>query len=429
MTKKELINKIKETRNPYFMKDILTMFLKKEIFLKKIYSNIEYLGVEKSNENKRNEIVEKIRYNSETFIDERSKDIYYKSRSVGCTLCTLWKWVTVVLSYKCHRDCFFCYEETPLDPQVIIDPYDKKDMDRIYSMVDNALSDPSNKTLAITWWEPFLFTDKVYEILEYVNKKYKDINTRIYTTWDIMSEEILENLKRLKLSEIRYSIKPYERPKLELFKLTKKYIKDVLIEMPVQPNSKEYMIDILTEINEAWDIDWINLNELTFNNLNKDKYREAWYKLDLPDSRSEVYHRYFDVPKIELGVSWSKLLCLELIEYFSSRKANFFMHYCDLDTVSHHHYLHKKQVAKSLNIPYTTITKYSLNKVLRIYNNLEKSIDLMVSNNITNFYNTWNYIETSIDNIELFKDKGFLTAIIYKTFDNKSLVDFEIINM
>jgi pyruvate formate-lyase activating enzyme-like uncharacterized protein len=66
-----------------------------------------------------------------------------------------------------------------------------------------------------------------------------------------MNENILKNLKKLKLSEIRYSIKPYERPKLELFKLTKKYIKDVLIEMPVQPNSKEYMIDILTEINEA----------------------------------------------------------------------------------------------------------------------------------------------------------------------------------
>jgi hypothetical protein len=43
MIKKELISKVKETKNPYFMKDILTMFLKKEIFLKKIYSNIEYL--------------------------------------------------------------------------------------------------------------------------------------------------------------------------------------------------------------------------------------------------------------------------------------------------------------------------------------------------------------------------------------------------
>jgi pyruvate formate-lyase activating enzyme-like uncharacterized protein len=429
MIKKELISKVKETKNPYFMKDILTMFLKKEIFLKKIYSNIEYLWVEKSDENERNDVIEKIRGYSDTFIDERSKDIYYKARSVGCTLCTLWKWVTVVLSYKCHRDCFFCYEETPLDPQVIIDPYDKKDMDRIYSMVDNALSDPSNKTLAITWWEPFLFTDKIYEILEYVNANYKDINTRIYTTWDIMNENILKNLKKLKLSEIRYSIKPYERPKLELFKLTKKYIKDVLIEMPVQPNSKEYMIDILTEINEAWDIDWINLNELTFNNLNRGDYKKAWYKLDLPDSKSEVYHRYFDVPKIELWVSWSKSLCLDLIEYFSNRKAKFFMHYCDLDTVSHHHYLHKKQVAESFNIPYTTITKYSLNKVLRIYNNLDKCLNVMVSKNKIDFYNTWNYIETSIENIELFKDKWFLVAIIYKTFDNKSLVDFEIINI
>jgi hypothetical protein len=64
------------------------------------------------------------------------------------------------------------------------------------------------------------------------------------------------------------------------------------------------------------------------------------------------------------------------------------MHYCDLDTVSHHHYLHKKQVAESFNIPYTTITKYSLNKVLRIYNNLDKCLNVMVSKNKIDFYNT-----------------------------------------
>ncbi len=429
MNKKEFLNKIKQTKNPYFAKDILSLFLKKEVFMKKIYSQIEYLWIKRSDINIISDITNKIKKNKETFIDEKSKDIYYKARSIWCTLCTLWKGVTVVLSYKCHRDCFFCYEETPQDPKVKIDPYSSNDMEKIYSIIDTAFKDSSNKTLAITGGEPFLFTDKVYEILDYVNKNYSWKHTRIYTTWDIMNQDILSNLKKLKLDEIRYSIKPYEEPKLDLFKMTKKYIKTVMIEMPVQPDSKEYMLDILSKIDKAWDIDGINLNELTFNNLNKFKYREHNYTLDLPDSKDQVYHRYFDVPKIEIWVTWSKQLCLELIEYFSWKKANFFMHYCDLDTVSHHHYLHKKNVAKTLGNWYEEITRYGLNKVLRIYSNLPKVKDLLTSNNITNYNDYWNYIETGIANLALFKDKWFLQAIIYKTYDNSSLVDYELINL
>ena len=428
MNKKEFVQKIKLTNNPYFIKDILTMFVKKEIFLKDIFKNISFLWMKEESKEKLNNIVKKIKNNNNIFIDKDANDIYYKTRSIWCTYCTMWKWATVVLSYKCHRDCFFCYEETPLDPKVVIDPYNKKDMDRIYSILDNAFSNTNNKTLAITWWEPFLFTDKVYEILEYVNKKYPWINTRIYTTWDIMNEEMLTKLKELELDELRYSIKPWEQPNLDLYALSKIYISAVLIEMPVQPGSKDYMIDILTKIDEAWGIDGINLNELTFNNLNPEKYKEAWYKLDLSNDKSVIYHRYYDISKIEIWVYSSKLLCLELIEYFSKRNASFFMHYCDLDTVSVHHYIYKKQHAGSLNIPYTTITNFWLHEIIRIYSSLgEVEIILKDKNEI--YRKFWNYIETSINNLYLFENKNILLAIIYKNYDYSYDVDFKLLNI
>lgn len=428
MNKKDFINKIKSSNNPYFIKDILTMFVKKEVFLKNIFKNISFLWIKEESKGKLSKIITKIKNNNNNFVDKNAKDIYYKTRSIWCTYCTMGKWATVVLSYKCHRDCFFCYEETPLDPKVVIDPYNKKDMDRIYSILDNAFSNSSNKTLAITWWEPFLFTDKVYEILEYVNKKYPWKNTRIYTTGDIMNEEILIKLKKLELDEIRYSIKPWEEPNLNLYAITKKYIPAVLIEMPVQPYSKEYMIDILTKIDNDWNIDGINLNELTFNNLNSEKYKEAWYKLDLVNNKSIIYHRYYDVSKIEIWVYSSKLLCLELIDYFSKKNASFFMHYCDLDTVSVHHYIYKKQYAESLNISYTTITNFGLHKIVRIYSDLDK-VKIILEDNNELYRNFWNYIETSINNLYLFKNKEILLAIIYKNFDYKYDVDFKVVNI
>lgn len=411
--------KLRNFKNKFLQKDVLFIYLKKKFFYKKIKEAIDILGIKNENLEDLNKISLDLEAKEDIYVDKKWKDIYYKKRSIWCTYCTMWKWCTVVLSYKCHRDCFFCYDETPLDPKVKIDPYKKEDMDKIYNLIDSSLSDISNKTLAITWWEPFLFTDKVYEILSYVNSKYPGKHKRIYTTWDIMNESILQKLKDLGLDEIRYSIKPWEEPNLKVYAMTKKYIPTVLIEMPVMPDSLDYMIDILTKINNDWSIDWVNLNELTFNNFNRNKFAEKWYKLDTYIDSRDLYHRYFGVPKIEIWIYGSKKICLELINYFSSKETNFFIHYCDLDTVSYHYYLYKINYAENLWIKYSKINNFWLHKVLRVYwkfNNYDFwDIDYTIF---------WNYIETSLNNINLFDDR-FEKIIIYKNFDYSYAVDFE----
>jgi molybdenum cofactor biosynthesis enzyme MoaA len=57
------------------------------------------------------------------------------------------KGCTIVLSYKCNRDCFFCYEETPFIPKNFLDPNDTK---RIYDLIDKTMKKRENKTVAIT---------------------------------------------------------------------------------------------------------------------------------------------------------------------------------------------------------------------------------------------------------------------------------------
>lgn len=429
MKNSSVIEKIKASNNPFFIKDILTIYLKKELFLKSIFQNIKILWVQQEKEENLEKIKEKLKTKKNIFIDENAKDIFYKTKSIWCTYCTLWKWATVVLSYKCHRDCFFCYEETPLDPKVKINPYNKDDMNIIFKKIDTSFSNTDNKTLAITWWEPFLFTDKVYEILEYVNEKYPWKNKRIYTTGELINEEKLKKLKLLWIDEMRYSIKPGEEPDIELYKLTKKYIKLVLIEMPIQPDSREYMIHILTKIDNSKSVDWVNLNELTFNNLNAKKYKENNLKLDLPNNELDIYHRYYDVSKIEIWVYWSKLLALELIDYFSDRDASFYMHYCDLDTVSSHHYIYKRNSAQNLWLNYSQITRFWLHKILRLYWNINDIISIINKNNINDFYKGYHYVDLNLNHLDLFKKYDILKVIIYKNYDYKYDVDFELINV
>lgn len=426
--KEKTLSIIKSYDNLYMKKDLLSIYLKKEIFINKIFNWLKKIWFKKENLALLKNIKDRLLLIDNVYIDNEWKDIYFKTRSIWCTYCTLWKWCTIVLSYKCHRDCFFCYEESPLNPKVIIDPYNKIDMDKIYNTIDKSFADKNNKTLAITWGEPLLFLDKVYELFEYVNSKYPWKIKRIYTTWDFLTEEKIIKLKSLWLDEFRFSIKPWERPNINLYKLAKKYIKSVLIEMPVLPWTKDYLIDIFEEININNCIDWINLNELTFNNLNHSKYINEWLKLDLRDSFEEFYHRYYNVPKIEIWVSWSKITCLEVLEYFSKKESNFFIHYCDLDTVSKHHYLYKINNAKSLSLNYWTITRFWLIKVCRIYWDVYNIIDILNEKNIKNIWVYKNFVELDASNLLILKPLFKNIVLVYKDNDNLSDIDFELID-
>jgi hypothetical protein len=48
-------------------------------------------------------------------------------------------------------------------------------------------------------------------------------------------------------------------------------------------------------------------------------------------------------------------------------------------------------------------------------------------NTIIDFYATKNYVDLSIDNTYLFEDEDIIKAIIYKNYDYKYDVDFELI--
>lgn len=412
------IEKIKKFKSKTLKRDLLTISMKKKLFNSKIEKNINTLWIKNIDKNELEILLADLKENKDIFFDKNWNDIYYKKRSLGCTYCVKGKGCTIVLSYKCNRDCFFCYEETPLTPKTVLNPNDTK---RIYDLIDSIMPDENNKTLAITGWEPLLFVKKIYEILEYINKNYPNKHKRIYTNWDLMTEEILINLNKLWLDEIRYSIKPWEEPNLKLYALTKKYIKTVMIEMPVDHLFPDYLLKTLEKIDTDWNIDWINLNELTFNNINVEKYKEKWYMLDTYTSQEELYQRYFDVSKIEIWVYWSKLLSLRLLKYFSEKKASFFLHYCDLDTVSHHHYLYKINFAKNLNIPYSEITKFGLHKILRVYWDF-KNFDL--SDIKYKLYN--NYLETSVENNDYFDEKNFEKVIVFKDYSYKNTVDYKL---
>ncbi|UFX83307.1 radical SAM protein [Candidatus Absconditicoccus praedator] len=351
--------------------------------------------------------------------------LFYGGRSIGCSECIKGQGCTIVISYLCNRSCFFCYEKNPLCPENSFNAAtNQKDYNKSLRIIDDTFStNKNNKTLAITGGEPFLHKKTVFKILDYVNEKYSGVIKRIYTTGDFIDEEILKKLKDKGVSELRYSIKPYEKPKTELYKLSKKYIPSVLIEMPVQPDTYEYMYKIMKELSDQNAINGFNLNEMTYNGHHNTIYNKLNYKIDL--QKGELVEKYYGISKKEYPILGSKLTSLKLIhDIIKNEKPTYYIHFCSIETVQKHNFIRRKELAEKFKTPTSETTPLGFHKILVIYKNINNAIKLFKKNNIYNFKIIYNNghpekIETHPNNAKFISKSLFESYLIFKDPKNR----------
>src|SRR5699024_9837717 len=64
--------------------------------------------------------------------------------------------------------------------------------------------------LAITGGEPCLHPERVLEFVHCAKRLYPDVHVRLYTSGDLLDDELLDALAYVGLDEIRFSVKPEE---------------------------------------------------------------------------------------------------------------------------------------------------------------------------------------------------------------------------
>jgi pyruvate formate-lyase activating enzyme-like uncharacterized protein len=351
----------------------------KELFWKKVYEKLNYLWFKISDKEKHKEIIEKISKHPNVYIKDNWNSIYYWDRSKGCKHCVKDLWCTIRITRKCNRDCFFCFTDSSPKFKEFTD----SDITNLVKIFNDKLELNwwKLKSFAISGWEPFLYKNKVFNLLEYVKAKHPNLYTRIYSNWDIVVESILKKLKELGLDEIRYSIKPWEEPNYDLYKLTSKYIKNVYIEMPVIPNDLDYMIIMMNKL-EYSNVKWINLVELFFNWYKIEEFKERWLKIDL-DPQQIRWFTYIK-PVYEYPIYWSKIVCLELIKYFAEKKSKLEVNFCAQDTKNLQYLESNKKIALKNSPKYWNINRDNWIEVLGIYDNFDK-VKLILSENNFDF--------------------------------------------
>jgi pyruvate formate-lyase activating enzyme-like uncharacterized protein len=248
--------------------------------------------------------------------------------SAACKACrTSVGSATFFVSLQCHRDCYYCFNPY----QENYEYFRKHTRDVVQELDELAANGSRTAYLALTGGEPLLHKEETIQFFEKARDDFPGVHTRLYTTGDQLDQELLQSLKDAGLQEIRFSIRMHDSAKakeltFQNMALAREYIPEVMVEMPVLPDTLDEMKQILLRLDEMG-IYSINLLEFCFPLHNADEFRVRGYKI-----KARPYHVLYDYWYAGgLPVAGSEEACLDLVEFALKQELRLGVHYCSLE--------------------------------------------------------------------------------------------------
>lgn len=235
---------------------------------------------------------------------------------------------TFSTSFKCHRDCYFCFN------------YNLPDYERYVREGcpwEQELSAAHEKTkgklavIGLTGGEPLLNLDDSVRFLTRARDLFPHAHLRMYTSGDLLTEEGARRLRDAGLQEIRFSVKQDDSAKLhervlDRMELARKFIPDVVVEMPIVPGTEQEMHTLMRRF-DGIGITGMNLLEFCFPFHSWDEFEKRGFKLKNPPFPVMYDYGYSG----GLAVAGSEELACALMLYGIREGFSFGMHYCSLE--------------------------------------------------------------------------------------------------
>lgn len=234
---------------------------------------------------------------------------------------------TTYLSFACHRHCFFCFNPN----QDNYEDHISRKNDWRAELEQIKRSGKELSCLALTGGEPLLYPEDCVAFFLEAKELFPKAHKRLYTSGDLLTEELLGRLGQAGLNEIRFSCKledeeALKEQVLERIGRARAYIGQVMVEMPVMPDREEEMRGLLKRLDDMG-IFGINLLELCFPFANVEAFAKRGYRLKYPPYRT-LYN--FDYAG-GLPVAGSERTALRLLAYAAGEKMKLGVHYCSLE--------------------------------------------------------------------------------------------------
>ena len=153
---------------------------------------------------------------------------------------------TFSTTFRCHRDCYFCFNHNQADYDKFVRegcPWEEG-LARAAETYKNGLA-----VIGLTGGEPLLSFDASIAFLNRARELFPEAHKRMYTSGDLLTEDMARALRDAGLQEIRFSVKdfdpkPMQERVLDAMRLAKRYIPDVMVEMPIIPGTEARMKEV-----------------------------------------------------------------------------------------------------------------------------------------------------------------------------------------
>lgn len=321
---KENINDIKNQKFKNYAKIYQDIY---DEFVESIENNGIYFDKREENELECKKIIERIKVKGAEVRNDGAS-IVINRISTACIACK--KGVGSITSYislMCHRKCYYCFNHNQEEFQYHL--HSKRDwkceINKIIKMRQKLTH------IALTGGEPLLHKEDMIEFYKICDENFPNAHKRLYTSGDLLTKDILQNLKKYGLNEIRFSIKLEDNEMMKEkvlgnIALAKEYIDDVMVEMPVIPGTEKELKELLIKLNDL-DVYGINLLEFCFPFGNIKAFTSKGFELKYPPYKT-LYNFWYAGG---LAISQSELLCLKLVEFAIDNNFKLGVHYCSLE--------------------------------------------------------------------------------------------------
>lgn len=345
-----------------------------------------------------------------------NKSVVYNHDSPSCRHCRTGQGSeTYILTLACNRDCFFCANKNQEDYEngtaTIYNIYDKykNDLNRYGHM----------RSAAITGGEPLLYPEKCAEFIRKVKKTDKNVETRIYTNGDLITEDILKLLKDAGLDEIRFGLKTDENGDIpekliNNLSLANKYIKRTMVEMPVVPGQLEKMKELMLKLDEIG-IYGINILEFLYPFVHSDEYAKLGYKIPRYPYRVLFSYDYAGgVP-----VAGSSVECLKLTLFCVEKKLKMGVHYCSLENKLTSQIYQANHKVKLSGVEYFSEKDFFIKTVKGYGKDSEEIKNILDKSGVSHYAydKTRQIIEFSPKDVHFLKDNNMELGLTYMAVD------------
>jgi len=266
----------------------------------------------------------------------------------GCMLCIRGGKVVIFITGLCDESCFYCpvsRDKLGRD-KVFVDEEPAHNLDQLLDEIDAVGAEGAS----ITGGDPLVKIDRTILLIRSLKEYYGlDFHIHLYTSGLYATTDILRELERAGLDEIRFHIVREELAFERIVKAveTLKHT-DVGVEIPVPPDRVEWVKKLIVKL-DGVGVKFINLNELEVS----------------PSNINALLMHGYRVSREKPVVEGSEEAALEVVKWARDRGLRIIVHYCPArykDRVQ----MRVRLIRKALRIakPYQRITGEGMIEVL-----------------------------------------------------------------